>query len=130
MYSAYDVVGGPAWTAWYHQHTDAPNKYYPGKLQAMRDNDGTAKSQTRTTASEMPEHMRKMAMGPTKAKKYESLAETEAKKTIVDKESLQEPIIPPLSADKPIVDALVHHKAIELSKGIVHRTQDMSLIHI
>lgn len=124
LYSAYDVVGGPAWTAWYHQHTDAPNKYYPGKLQAMRDNDGTHKSQQRTTATEMPDHMRKLAMGPTKSKQYETSAAIEAKKAELAEAKLREPVIPPIDNGKPIVDALVQHKAIELSKGIVHRTQD------
>eukprot|EP00744_Colponema_vietnamica_P017977 GILI01025330.1.p1 GENE.GILI01025330.1~~GILI01025330.1.p1 ORF type:complete len:465 (-),score=88.62 GILI01025330.1:43-1353(-) len=122
FYNTYDVAGGPQWTAWYHQKSDKPNIYYDGNLAMKKAVDGTNRQETLTSATVMPQHMKNMAMGPTKAKRLAEIeAEKQAKKDAVA-DALQEPVIP--TRPEGTNDALVLHKVAELEKGIVHRTQD------
>lgn len=122
FYNTYDVAGGPRWTAWYHQKSDAPNKYYETNLGMKKVVDGTARQEKLTDATIMPQHMKNLVMGPGKAKRLAEIEADKAARKKAEADALREPVIP-LDPSKT-EDALVLSKVLELQKGIVHRTQD------
>ena len=123
FYSTYDVAGGPRWTAWYHQKSDTPNKYYEGNLGMKKVVDGSLKQEQLTTATTMPTHMKSMVMGPAKAKRIAEIEAAAAAKKKAAEDALRAPVVP-LDVSEAGTDALVLSKVLELQKGVVHRTQD------